>query len=131
MADLQHIFLIAINYSHDVATAFLAASGASLWLLARNYPSEASPAAERYFLKIYRSITRIARDSLYYILIAGVPRVFFYLRYEWSDLAGDLQIVAVIIKHIVMFLLVGTGIYSWVLLGRRVKALQLSRGTPS
>jgi hypothetical protein len=128
MEQAQHILLISINYSHDIATALLAASGAAMWLLARCYPDDASPAVERFFLASHRGVTRIAKDALYYIVLAGIPRVFFYMRYEWSDLAGDLQIVAVVIKHIVMFLLVGTGIYYWTRLGRRVKAITASRG---
>lgn len=123
-ANKQHILLMTINYSHDIATALLAASGAAMWLLSKYYPANASPVAEQYFISVYGSITRIAKDSLYYILLAGVPRVIFYMRYEWSDLAGDLQILAVVIKHIVMFLLVGTGVYFWLKLGRRVQDLR-------
>lgn len=123
MDAAKHVIMMTINYSHDIATALLAASGAALWLLSRNYPADATPDTERYFAATYRSVSRIARDSLYYIVIAGVPRVFFYMQYEWSDLAGDLQIVAVVIKHVVMFLLVGTGIYFWIKLGRKVREL--------
>jgi len=125
MDAAKHIMLMTINYSHDIATALLAASGAALWLLSRHYPADATPGTERYFAATYRSVSRIAKDALYYILIAGIPRVVFYMQYEWSDLAGDLQIVAVVIKHIVMFLLVGTGIYFWIKLGRKVKALNV------
>ena len=125
MDAAKHVMLMTINYSHDIATALLAASGASLWLLSRNYPADATPDTERYFAATCRSVSRIAQDSLYYILIAGVPRVVFYMQYEWSDLAGDLQIVAVVIKHIVMFLIVGTGIYFWIKLGRKVRELNV------
>ncbi len=124
MQPAVHVLLMTINYSHDIATALLAASGAAMWLLSRNYPADSSPATEQFFLRAYRSVTRIAKDSLYYILIAGVPRVVFYMRYEWSDLAGSMQVVAVVIKHIVMFLLVGGGIYYWIRLGRQVKLLK-------
>jgi len=125
MDEAKHVLLMTINYSHDIATALLAASGAALWLLSRNYPADATRETERYCTATYRNISRIAKDSLYYIVIAGVPRVVFYMQYEWSDLAGDLQIVAVVIKHIVMFLLVGTGIYFWIKLGRKVKELNV------
>ena len=124
MFPMKHILLMTLNYSHDIATALLAVSGVAMWLLSKNYPSDASKAAERYFVAAYRSVTRIAKDSLYYIVIIGIPRVVFYMQYEWSDLAGDMQIVAVVIKHIVMFLLVGSGIYFWIKLGRQVKQLQ-------
>jgi len=123
MNAAKHVMLMTINYSHDIATALLAASGAALWLLSKNYPSDATPAMERYFVATYRSASRIAKDSLYFILIAGVPRVFFYMQYEWSELAGELQIVVVVIKHIFMFLLVGTGIYFWIKLGRKAREL--------
>ena len=125
MQPAIHIVLMTINYSHDIATALLAASGAALWMLSRNFPADATQATERYFIGAYRGITRIAKDSLYWIVLAGVPRIFFYMQYEWSDLAGDLQVVAVVIKHIVMFLLVGTGAYFWIKLGRQVKGLEL------
>ena len=124
MQPAVHVVLMTINYSHDVATALLAASGVALWMLSKNFPADATQATERYFIGAYRGISRVAKDSLYWIVLAGVPRVFFYMQYEWSDLAGDLQVVAVVIKHIVMFLLVGTGVYYWVKLGRQVKALQ-------
>src|SRR5512145_2450839 len=105
MFPMKHIVLMTLNYSHDIATALLAVSGIAMWLLSKNYPTGASVPTERFFIAAYRSVTRIAKDSLYYILIIGIPRVIFYLQYEWSDLAGDMQVVAVVIKHIVMFLL--------------------------
>lgn len=116
---------MTINYSHDVATALLTASGVAMWLLSKNFPSQASPESERYLIKTYRSITRVAKDSLYYVLIAGIPRVIFYMHYEWSDLAGDLQIVVVVIKHIALISLVATGVYLWIKLGNRVRTLKL------
>ncbi len=121
--DLQ-VVVMTISYSHDIATALLASSGAALWMLDRHYPSPASPGAERYFLKTFSGITRLAAYSLIWILAAGVPRVLFYREYEWADAAGDLQIVAIVIKHVVMFLLVGFGIFYWAKLGKRAKQLQ-------
>lgn len=120
------VIIMTINYSHDIATALLAASGAALWMLSRHYPVDASPAAGRYFLTMYHSISRVAKGSLVWILLAGVPRVVFYLQYEWSDLAGDLQIVAIVTKHVVMFLLVGTGIHFWIKLGKQARELRSS-----
>lgn len=131
MDQAKHIILMTVNYSHDIATALLAASGAAMWMLSSTYPADATPAVERFFVRAYRGITRIAKDSLYYILLAGVPRVVFYMQYEWSDLAGDLQVVAVVIKHIVMFALVGTGVYFWIKLGRRARELQARHGLPA
>jgi hypothetical protein len=118
------VVLMTINYSHDIATALLAASGAALWMLSRHYPPDATPAARRYFISLYVGITRIAKGSLVWILLAGVPRIIFYTRFEWSDLAGDLQIVAIAIKHVVMFLLVGMGAHFWIKLGKLANPLK-------
>lgn len=113
------------NYSHDIATAFLAVSGATMWILSRKYQNPEDAEAETYFVKVFLSVTLIAKYSLLWILIAGVPRVIFYKQYEWSDMAGNLQVVAIIIKHIVMFLLVGTGLFYWSKLDKKVKILKI------
>lgn len=123
MQPAFHVMLMTVNYSHDIATALLAASGAALWMLSSHYPTGATPAARQYFISLYVGITRIAKASLAWILLAGVPRIIFYMQYEWSDLAGNLQIVAIAIKHVVMFLLVGMGVHFWIKLGRMAKPL--------
>ncbi len=125
MNPLFDIAIMTNNYSHDVATALLAASGATLWILSRNYPVSAISEIESYFVRIYQSITRLATYALLWILIAGVPRVVFYKQYEWSNMAGDLQVFAIIVKHVVMFLLVGTGLFYWAKLNKKVKYLKL------
>jgi len=124
MNSLAPALIMSVNYSHDIATALLAVSGAAMWIISTNYPAAATGETEQYFLRIYQGITRMAKDSLIYILVAGVPRIYFYTEYEWATAAGDLQVVAIIIKHVVMFLLVGVGLYYWSKLGRQVKTLQ-------
>lgn len=113
------------NYSHDIATAFLAVSSATLWLLSRGYPGLSDPEGEEFFARIYLVVARLAKYSLAWVLIAGVPRIIFYRQYEWSDSAGDFQVVAIVIKHIVMFSIVGVGAVYWARLDRKVKYLRV------
>lgn len=110
MNSVFNIFLTINNYSHDIATAFLVASGFMLWSLSRHCPSPNNKEITSYFISIYNGIKAIAKYSLIWILIAGVPRVVFYKEFEWADTAGNMQIIVIGIKHIVMFLLVGIGI---------------------
>jgi len=124
MNSLAPALIMSVNYSHDIATALLAVSGAAMWIISTNYPAAATRETEQYFLRVYQGVTRMAKDSLIWILVIGVPRIYFYTEYEWSTAAGDLQVVAIIIKHVVMFLIVGVGLYYWSKLGRRVKKLQ-------
>ena len=113
------------NYSHDIATALLAVTGATMWILSRRYPSPDDADMAVSFIRVYHSVTKLAKISLIWILVAGVPRILFYMRFEWSEMAGDLQIVAVVIKHVVMFALVGTGLLHWSRLAKKVRVLQV------
>jgi len=125
---LAPALIMSISYSHDMATALLAASGAGLWMLDRRYPDAPTPGAELFFTRVFHGITRLAKYSLIWIVAAGVPRILFYRDYEWADAAGDLQVIAIIIKHIVMFLIVGTGLFYWAKLGRKARELKLKQG---
>lgn len=118
------VMITVSSYSHDIATAVLAACGATIWVLSKNVPLPQERDAALFFVRVYQGITRMAKDSLYWILLIGVPRVVYYKKYEWSDAAGDLQIAAIVIKHIIMFLLVGAGLYYWSQLSDRVRDLK-------
>ena len=125
MDSAFNILLAINNYSHDIATAFLAVSGFMLWVLSRHYPESDDKAIIFHFITLYNSIKTIAKYSLIWILIAGVFRVTFYNQFEWSDTAGDMQVVVIGIKHVVMFLIVGIGITHWLRLDKKVKILKI------
>jgi len=121
------VFIMMNNYFHDVATALLLASGVAMWVIVRRL--EAHPAQEvvDYFLKVYRGVTGLAKFSLAWILIGGVPRTLAYKEFEWANAVGKSQVPALIIKHILAFLIVGTGAYLWIRLSRRIRELTVGR----
>lgn len=132
--EIHPAFGIAImmnNYFHDVATALLAASGVALWVILKKYDShphnDEKPVTE-YFLSLYNSMTRVARFSLYWILIGGVPRTLFYRDFEWVTAVKHGQVPALIVKHILAFAFVGTGVHLWLRLRKRVKHIEESIG---
>lgn len=133
-AEINPVFGIAImmnNYFHDVATALLAASGIALWVIVRKYdshPNRADRPVAEYFLSLYNSMTRVARFSLYWILIGGVPRTLFYRDFEWVTAVKHGQVPALIVKHVLAFAFVGTGVHLWIRLRRRVKDIEESIG---
>jgi len=128
MSPAANILIMTMNYSHDIATAFLAVSGMMMLFLSRMYPAPAGKEPDLFFISTYEAIRKSARYSLEWILIAGVPRVIFYMQFEWSSMAGDLQVIAIVVKHIVMFLLVGMGLFYWFRLEKRVKSLKMKHG---
>ncbi len=123
MSPALGIFIMMNNYFHDVATALLLASGVALWIIDRKLDATNQGAVD-YFLGIYRSMTRLARFSLWWILIGGIPRVLAYRDFEWANAAGKGQVPALIVKHVLAFAFVSAGAHVWIRINRRVKNLK-------
>lgn len=124
MSQSLGVFIMMNNYFHDVATALLLASGVTMWIIVKRFGNSTDKAVTSYFVDVYRSVTRLAKLSLVWILIGGIPRIIAYKEFEWANAAGKGQIPALIIKHILFFLFVGTGAYFWMKLSRRVRKLK-------
>ncbi len=118
------------NYFHDVATAMLAASGIALWIVVKKYAGSVTTdmAAREYFLKVHKSLTRVARFSLYFVLVAGIPRTLTFRSFEWSNAVEHGQIPALIVKHILTFSVVSLGVFLWLRLGKRITVLKGEMG---
>ncbi len=129
MSPAAGIALMMNNYLHDVATALLAASAFALWVMLRRYESGArGPDSARYFLEIQRSMARLARLSLAWIVLGGIPRTIWYGEFEWANAAGRGQVAALVAKHVVAFALVAWGAAFWLRLRRRVAAVRAELG---
>lgn len=124
MSPALGIFIMMNNYFHDVATALLAASGITMWIIVRKYGNNKDPEVADYFLRIYNSITKVAKFALYWIILGGIPRTIAYKDYEWTNAVGKNQVPALIVKHILVFIFVGIGAYLWIKLSRRVKKIK-------
>jgi len=112
------------NYFHDVATALLLASSLVVWIIARKLGDTPAPEVRDYFLEVYGATTRIAKFALYWILLAGVPRVVYFKELEWNNMVGKDMVPAIVVKHILMVIIVGTGAHMWIRLAKRVKRLR-------
>lgn len=117
------------NYFHDVATGLLASSGFALWIMMKKYGETEDRATTEYFLRIYGGMTRLARFSLYWILLGGIPRTIFYRDFEWANAVDHAQVPAIIVKHIFVFAFVGTGVHLWLKFNKRVKEIRKSLET--
>lgn len=127
MSPAAGIALMMNNYFHDVATALLMASAFALWALLRRY--EASPrdaGAARYFLEIQAAMKKLARFSLAWIVLGGIPRTIFYVEFEWANAAGRGQVAALAVKHVIAFAFVVGGAVLWARLRRRVAEVRAS-----
>lgn len=123
------VLIMMNNYFHDVATALLLASGFSMWIIFKRLGNRTEEQVAQYFLDVYQGVTRLAKFSLIWILVGGIPRTLFYKEFEWANAVGKQQVPALIVKHILAFLCVGTGVYLWIKLSRRVKEIKAGRHT--
>lgn len=112
------------NYFHDVATALLAASAFTLHAISRVQAVRNDAASTRFFINTYDLMVKFFRFALWWIIIGGVPRTIFYTSFEWNHFADKLQIPALMVKHILMFVLVVWGVVAWKRLKRKVETLR-------
>jgi hypothetical protein len=132
MSPTAGIALMMNNYFHDVATALLMASAFALWVMLRRYDAgPRGPDAARYFLELHRAMTRLARFSLAWIVVGGIPRTIWYGEFEWANAAGRGQVGALVVKHAFAFAFVAGGAVLWARLRRRVAAVRAELGDPA
>jgi len=112
------------NYFHDVATALLAASAFTLHAIVRVLSTMESPTAILFFLRTHAQMVKFFRFAFWWIIIGGIPRTIFYTSFEWANAADKLQVPALIVKHVLMFVLVIGGIVAWRRLKRKVAGLR-------
>lgn len=124
MSETSGVILMMNNYFHDVATALLLASSIAMWVIYRKFGESTDAGVREYFLRLYDSITLLARFSLAWIILGGIPRTIFYTEFEWSHYAGRSQVPALIVKHILAFVFVGSGAYIWLKIRRKVHDLR-------
>jgi hypothetical protein len=120
----QGVLIMMNNYLHDVATALLVASAFTLWILLKLTHGHEDAGAISFFLAAQRKLVFLARLSLVWIIVGGIPRTIFYRDFEWADAAGKGQVPALVVKHILMFALVLLGAFGWIRMKRRVRELE-------
>ncbi len=124
MVQWLPVIIMMNNYFHDVATALLAASALVMFFILRAISGENLDQSKIDFIKkIYHTITRVAVFSLIWVLVGGIPRTIFFKRYEWWDAAGKGIIPALLVKHLLMFVLVLAGFVLWSQVRRKINIL--------
>lgn len=124
MSPTTGVIIMMNNYLHDVVIALLASSGVALWLIIKRYEPGKDKAVTGYFMSIYKGMTKVARVSLYLILIGAIPRTLTFRSFEWSNAVIHNQIPALILKHIISFMVVSSGVWLWLRINRKMKVIK-------
>lgn len=102
------IFIMISNYFHDLAVALLAAIVLVIYFLGRYLDKHR--VNDDIIPNLFKKLSVISYIVLGYILFGGALRAYFFMEYEWNPAVGKGQITALIIKHIVLFLITAYGI---------------------
>lgn len=124
MSPLVGIALMLNNYVHDVATGLLII--AALWLAWSAKELGESPSADlvAYFHRTYARCVRFIVGSIVVIVATGVVRTVFFMQFEWMPWLGRGLVQVLILKHVLIFTLLGIGAYAWWNIRKRVAALR-------
>ena len=118
------VLLMLNNYVHDVATGLLLIS--ALWLAWTAKDLGESPSLEMvsYFKRSYRRCVHFVGGSIIVIILTGIVRTLTFMDFEWQPALGRGLIPVLILKHVLIFTMLGAGIYAWTQLRKRLRTIE-------
>ena len=118
------VVIMMNNYFHDMATGLLVGSGFALHAILRIQGTMNTPQSTLFFLKTNQHMVKLFKFALWWVILGGVPRTIFYTSFEWANAAGNHQIAALGVKHVMMFTVVVWGIIAWRRMQKQVAILR-------
>ena len=112
------------NYCHDVATAMLAASGVTMWVIVRRLENTESPEVLSLLFSLYRSISRIVTFSLIWIAAGAIPRILTFSTFEFGNALAVNRVPGLMAGHIFSFVMTMGGAYLWIFLIKKMKEIK-------
>lgn len=98
------------NFFHDLTAAlWLCSAGLLCWLMVR-VKQDGQRQVLQFFGGIFDTLFRVSLGSLALNLLLGFNRALAYYRFEYVPAAGQAQVTALILKHILIFVVVFTGV---------------------
>jgi uncharacterized membrane protein len=111
MSEWLAVFLLMNNYFHDVATAMLLACGIVLWAIMKAQDSAAGSGASAYASAMRRSVMRLVRFSVAWIVASGVIRIATVEEFEWKNFTDKGLESGLIAKYVIAVVMMFVGAY--------------------
>lgn len=112
------------NYFHDFATALMVVCSYSMVLMVRYAENNGGKELKGMVVGIYPNMLHINVGSVIFLFMAGIVRAFTYSEFEWSDAVGNGQVPALIVKHILLFVLFFYGAYLWLGVHKKIRHMR-------
>jgi len=114
------IFVVINNYVHDVATGLVVLSALWIGWAAHALGPTPSPETQAYFERIHRRAVRFVLGGVALIVVTGVVRAIYFMRLEYVPALGKDLVPVLVFKHVLLFTVLGAGVYAWIRLERRL-----------
>lgn len=114
------ILIIMNNYFHDLAASFFLSSAIVIIIFVKSVEKDGRSEVIDFLNNNYKQFVTIMRFAAIWIIFGGIVRAIFFMKYEWLPAGGKGLIPAIIVKHILIFILIGLGILMWKNLFKRI-----------
>lgn len=104
------LLVIFNNFFHDLTAALWLCSSGLIWWLMTRVQKDGRRQVIQFFGDSFNILFRISLGSLVLNLLLGVNRALAYFKYEYLPAAGREQVTALIVKHVLILLVVLTGV---------------------
>lgn len=118
------ILVMLNNYFHDFATALVVVCTYGMLFMVRYAEKKGGEDSKQMVLALYPKMVHLTGGSVVFVFIAGIVRAFTYKEFEWNNAVESGQVLALTIKHIILFILFTYGIYLWVVVHKRVNVIR-------
>lgn len=117
------------NYFHDFATALVVVCTYGMLVMVMYADRNGDAVLKNMVLDLYPRMVHLTGGSVVFVFVAGIVRSFTYKQYEWHNAVATGQVEALMIKHVLLFILFAVGIVLWVKTHKKVKTFrkELSR----
>lgn len=118
------ILVMLNNYFHDFATALLVVTTCGMLFLVRRAEARGGRELKQMLVDLYPRMVHLAGGAVIFMFIAGIIRTFTYKQYEWNNAVESGQVMALMLKHVILFVLFAFGVYFWVVVHKKIRAIK-------
>ena len=103
------IALMISNYFHDLSVAILVSNILAVYYIGRMLDSRPD-LRDEVLTDLFRKLSVVTRWAFAYVILAGAVRAWFFMDFEWNPAVGRGQTAALVVKHIILFVLTVAGV---------------------
>ncbi|MHC4213093.1 MAG: hypothetical protein ACYSWP_06955 [Planctomycetota bacterium] len=115
------LLVLLNNFLHDFSAAGWVFGSVLLWMFMRKTATTNKP--DKLTVDLVKIILFLMRISFVGIVVFGILRTVAYKSYEWSDAAGQGQILLLAIKHVIFTIIFIIGLMYYIKASRFVRKL--------